>query len=148
MAESVPCYAFLCRKCGVPILLPCDAYKELNPSQWVQPTDEMPVILVCDSCKHANIYSPLQNSRYYHPTDRSGTCFRTGETDRLLSLECAGGNREFRVPVIITWIDGIREGEKQEIAATWIGGHLECPNKHQIFWPWRQSDVAQKSPVG
>jgi hypothetical protein len=141
MAESVPCFVFLCRKCGVPIMLPCDAYTELDPSQWVQPSDEMPVILACDICKHANIYAPRHNSRYSYPTDRTGMCFHTGQTNRLLSLGCAGENNEFRVPVVVTWIDGIDEGEKREIAETWIGGHLRCPDQHQILWPWRQSEA-------
>jgi len=140
MAESVLSYVFLCRKCGVPIMLPVDAYEALVPSQWVQPSDEMPVILVCDPCKHANIYSPHPNSRYLRPTDHKKWCFRTGETGRLLSLQCAGESSEFRVPVVVTWIAGIDEGEKLEIAKTWIGGHLECPNQHRIPWPWRQTN--------
>jgi hypothetical protein len=140
MPESVECFVFLCRKCGVPIMLPCDAYRGLNPSQWVQPTDETPVILVCEICKHAYIYSPHQNSRYHHPTDMSGMCFHSGATVPLLSLQCVGENSEFRLPLVVTWSDSIRKGDRPEIAARWIRGHLECPNQHPIFWPWRQAE--------
>src|ERR1022692_3873260 len=47
-----------------PIMLPVDTYAALDQCQWVQPMDETPVILVCDICKYANIYSPHRNSRY------------------------------------------------------------------------------------
>lgn len=143
MPESVECFVFLCRNCGVPIMLPCDAYTKLNPSQWVQPTDEIPVALVCDICKHVYIYSPHQNSRYHRPTDMSGMYFHNGVTVPFLSLQCEGGSSEFRLPLVVTWRDGIREGEKQQIAEMWIGGHLECPNQHRIHWPWRQSDPSK-----
>jgi hypothetical protein len=129
-------------------MLPVSTYEGLNPSQWVQPTDEMPVILVCDICKHANIYSPHRNSRYHYPTDQRTSYFHSGVTAPLLSLQCEGENNEFRLPLVVTWIEGIREGEKIEIAETWIGGRLECPNQHQIHWPWHQSEIAQESPLG
>jgi hypothetical protein len=121
-------------------MLPCDAYKGLDSSQWVQPTDEMPVILVCEICKHAYIYSPHPNSRYHHPTDTSGWYIHSEVVGRPIPLQCVGENNEFRLPlVLLMWRDGIREGEKREIAAMWIGGHLECPSQHRIHWPFRQA---------
>lgn len=139
MAESVDCYLFYCRNCRLPIMLPVDTYAALDQYRWVQPTDEMPVILVCEICKHGNIYSPHRDSRYHDPTDGRILYSHSGAGVLVLPLQCEGENNEFRLPLVETWRDGIREGEKIEIVARWIGGHLECPSQHRIHWPFGQA---------
>jgi hypothetical protein len=123
-------------------MLPLDDFERLVPGRGGLPTNDRPVILVCILCKHANIYSPLESSPYYDPGWQRIQCFRGGATDRVVTLKCVGENNEFQAPLVVTWIDGMTEGEKIERAEPWIGGHLKCPAGHAIPWPWRQDEVA------
>ena len=139
MAERVACFAFRCRNCGLPIMLPLDDFERLVPNRGEPPNDDRALILVCEPCKHANIYSPVQSSPYYLGTERT-ECFRSGASDVVYTQKCAGEWNEFQAPIVATWIDGMSEGEKIERAETWIGGHLRCPAGHAVPWPWRQSE--------
>jgi hypothetical protein len=138
MAEQVSCLAFPCQNCGVPILLPLDDFERLVPHQGESTNDDRPVILVCEPCKHSNIYSPVPSSPYFHGM-MSTTCFRNGVTGVLYSPKCEGELSEFQAPLVITWIGEPSEEDKQRRYATWIGGHLRCSAGHVIPWPWKQA---------
>jgi len=139
MTESVSCYAFRCRNCGVPILLPLDDFERLVPHLAESSSGDLPLILVCEPCKHANIYSPVPNSPYFHGIENI-KCFRTGASDVVYTPKCAGELNEFQAPLVVTWIGEPTEVDKQERCATWIGGHLRCAAGHVIPWPWHQTD--------
>lgn len=139
MAELVPCIVFPCRKCGLPIMLPLDDFERLVPSQGEPPDDDRAVILVCEPCKYANIYSPRRNSPYYIGMERR-ECLRIGVPDRVYTPQCAGKMNEFQAPLVVTWIGEPTEADKQRRSETWIGGHLRCSAGHAIPWPWRQTE--------
>jgi len=136
MTQRTECFTFHCRDCRIPIFLPCDAYAKLSEDQWDQSSDEQPVILVCEICKHANIYSPLLSSRYHDPTDTRGAHFPGGEAERLLSVRCTEQTCQFRLPFVITGIDGMTTERKEEYTMSWIGEDLKCPKGHPIAWPF------------
>ena len=142
MTESVLCYEFHCKTawCPAPIMLPIDTFERIFPYRGMSANDDHSVVLICDPCKHANIYSPDESSLYYDPKMERVLWVPGAVPEILLPLECAGANREFRIALVVTWNEGRTVQEKSEIAKTWIGGHLECPNRHPIHWPWRQID--------
>lgn len=142
MSESVPCYTFPCKmpNCPMPIMLPIDAFKRLFPHQGMSANDDLSVILVCDACKHANIYSPDRRSQYYHSRTDQVSLVHSGETKIELWLRCAGSETEFQVPLVVTWTKSRLEEEKPAICASWIAHDMRCPNGHAIYWPWRQSE--------
>ena len=135
-SEQVLCIAFHCKNCPLPITLPLDDFERLVPSQGKPPNDDRVLILVCDSCKHANIYSPLQKSPYYGRGSENIRCFRNGVTDCRKILRCAGETREFQAPLIVFWIGDISEVEKGEAEQRWRGEHLKCAAGHSIPWPF------------
>ena len=137
-SSQVLCFAFPCKECQVPILLPVDIFDRLFPHRGVPANNDLSTALVCDSCKKVDIYSPNKRSQYYDSKVRRVPCFCSGETDVFLLLQCAGEMSEYRVPLVVTWIYGRRAEEKPIIAKSWIGGHMKCPNGHKIQWPWRQ----------
>lgn len=134
MANRVQCFVFPCRDCGVPILIPQDDFARFVPRQWESPTDDCAVILACERCKRANIYSPLRGSPYFRVREHR-ECFRTGPTDRVCTLRCAGASNEFQAPLVVMWVGEPSEADKQARCESWIGGHLRCAGGHEIPWP-------------
>jgi len=142
MVEPTECFVFLCRgkihdrDCRMPIMLPADAFERQFPNQAVQPKDDYPVALLCWRCKRVDIYSPLQNSPYYDPGWQKKECFPAGDTEFLLSLQCEGGNCEFRAPLFVTWSTDTTVEEKECAVKTWQGTDLHAPDGHSIHWHW------------
>jgi len=126
VAESVLCHAFPSKtpNCPGTIMLPIDTFERIFPDRGVSANDDLSVILVCDSCKHANIYSSDRRSQYRDPNLRQVSWVHTGETKIELWLKCGGGKNEFQVPVVVTWNEGRLDEEKPQICESWIGGHL------------------------
>jgi len=150
MVDSVLCYSFPCKtlNCPAPIMLPIDTFERLFPDRGVPANDDLSVILVCDPCKTAHIYSPDRRSLYHDPKMRQVSWPRSGETKIELWLKCEEGRHEFRVPLVVTWTEGRTVEEKSEIEKLWHGEHLQCAEGHRILWPWKRTEVAHKSPMG
>lgn len=89
-----------------------------------------------------------QDSRYYDPAD--GTyikCFQRSHGSVTTAAMRREGT-EFQVPLVVTWTDGTTEGEKLDIAATWIGGNLLCPSGHSIPCRGRHARFDPLPPLG
>lgn len=135
MPEYVRCLVFPCLNCGLPILHPLDDFERLVPNQADSPSGDCAVILVCEPCKRANIYSPLQSSPYFRGMGHRD-CFRNGASDRICTLRCEGEANEFQAPLVVTWIGEPTGADKQARSESWTGGHLRCAAGHAIPWPF------------
>lgn len=129
-------------------MLPIDTFERIFPHRGMSTNDDLSVILVCDSCKHANIYSLDKRSLYHDPKMQRVLWVPGGVPEILLPLECEGEKNEFQIALVVTWNEGRLEEEKSKICETWIGGHLRCPSGHVISWPWKQFEIARNPPVG